>query len=207
MDDTRVNIDPDGDTLILLPPDQKFGSQNNIKNHRRHFFKVSMKQLLKASSYVKYRLDGPFQEIKPQADGLRYWKFDPIFDPEAFKIVMSIFHAQFREIPDIVSLEMLSNIALIVDELRCAVSVRHVGKLWLTELDKDIDPDEDVEYDGITCARNIFISEIFGLRDRTEWAGKMAIFWSPDIYSRFELPIHPYIPSKEPLKRVLLVKS
>lgn len=195
MADMRVDIDPDGDTLIILPPNQTFGSQNNIKNHRRHF-KVFMKQLLIASTLAEAALQRPTQEGIRQIDSLFQWSFSTVFDPEAFNIVMSILHAQFSKVPDKVSLEMLSNIALVVQYLICGRSVHHFGKLWLTELDKDIDPDEDVEHDVTTCWRNLFVSETFGLKDRIEWVGRMAIFWCPNIYVCLKSPINPHILGK-----------
>lgn len=196
MADMHVDIDPDGDTILVLPPNQTFGSQNNIKNHKRHLFKVTMKQLSIASPLVKAALQSPVGMGILQAEGLHRWRLSPMFDPEAFNIVLSILHAKFSEVPDILSLEMLSNIALIVRELGCEKSVRHFGKLWLTELDKDLDPDEDVEYDVTTCWRNLFISETFGLKDRSEWAGRMVLFWCPNIDTCLKLPINPYFLGK-----------
>lgn len=152
-----------------------------------------MKQLSIASPLVEAALQSPFGKGILQADSLRRWRLSPMFDPEAFNIVLSILHAKFSEVPDIVSLEMLSNIALIVYELGCEKSVRHFGKLWLTELDKDLDPDEDEEYDVTTCWRNLFVSETFGLKDRIEWAGRMAIFWCPNVYICLKSPINPHI--------------
>lgn len=44
---------------------------------------------------------------------------------------MNIIHAHFKEIPDKVSLKMLSDITVIVDNLNCRASVHHFAKIWL----------------------------------------------------------------------------
>ncbi|PON26551.1 hypothetical protein TGAM01_v204561 [Trichoderma gamsii] len=147
-----IVIDPDGDTLIRLPsPEKPYCST--------------------ASPRAKRVLQGPFIEAVPHADGLRHWKFDHIFDPEAFKIVMNIIHAHFKEIPDKVSLKMLSDITVIVDNLNCRASVHHFAKIWVVELIAYDDPDyEDVNKVGIYCNR----------KGAYEVSRAFLVFWAAD---------------------------
>ncbi|KAK1239921.1 hypothetical protein MKX08_007363 [Trichoderma sp. CBMAI-0020] len=137
-----VDVDPDGDTLIRLPSPVK----SNRSKCKGYDFKVSMKQLSIASPRAKRALQGPFLEAVPHADGLRHWEFEPIFNPEAFKIVMYIIHANVDKAADRVSLEMLSDVTVIVDDLNCRDTVRYFAKIWLKELNKDIDL--NAKYDG-----------------------------------------------------------
>lgn len=187
-------IDLDGDTIISLPSHEN----SDCLTPCRYDFKVSMKQLLIASPRAKCVLQGPFLETVPHADGLRHWKFDPIFDPKAFKIVMNIIHAHFNWVPDKVSLEMLSNITVIVDDLNCRDSVHHFAKLWVKELEtpwaeelnKNVNTDfEDAEKIGIDCARWVFISWFFGFEKIFTQAVNNAISLSPNLSSSFGLPI------------------
>lgn len=187
-------IDLDADTIISLPSLENPDSLT----HSRYNFKVSMKQLLIASPRAKCVLQGPFLETVPHADGFRRWKFDLIFDPEAFKIVMNIIHAHFKKVPDKVSLEMLSNITVIVDDLDCRDSVHHFAKLWAKELDKSWDEelhkhfssdDKDDKKFSFDCARWVFISWLFGFEERFKQAVNDAITFSHDLSSSFGLPI------------------
>jgi hypothetical protein len=166
---------------------------------------VRFQSIHEASRRAKRVLQGPYLEAVPKDDGLRHWKFDSMIDPEAFRIVMNIIHAQFSEVPDQISLGMLTNVTVIADDLDCRDSVRHFAKSWLEELNEDIDL--NVEYDSISCARNIFISWFFGVKDVLQWACRKAIFWSSNISSSFGLPIPPHVLSEQSLKKISLAKS
>ncbi|KAL6898588.1 hypothetical protein GGI43DRAFT_384878 [Trichoderma evansii] len=227
-----VDINPDGDTLIILPfikaankagdiahnrhslsnnddslevepslfvsDDQEEG-EDNIKSQEVYYFKVSMKHLLLAFSRAKALLQGPFRESIPTADGLRHWKFDPIFDPEAFKIIISIIHAKSNNVPEQVSLEMLSEIAVIVNDLNCQDSVTIFTRFWLKALDSIITPlnrTTAFSDDGIYFARLIFIFSVFKLGMKFTIATHNAVLYSPSISSSFGLPIPPQILAK-----------
>lgn len=198
-----VAIDPDGDTLIRLPSPEK----SDCSTRKGYDLRVSMKQLLIASPRAKRVLQGPFIEAVPHADGLRHWEFDPIFDPETFKIVMNIIHAHFNKVPEKVSLKMLSDITVIVDDLNCRASVHHFAKLWVEELDEYNDPDyEDVNKIGIYCARNIFVFWVFGFQKLLMKAIAKTLLKSPELSSSFGLPIPLSVLSKKPLKKSLPFK-
>lgn len=189
-------------TIILNPIDEEpleiasgpasvYGDYDNNTNFQdTYYFKVSMKHLSLASPRAKVVLQGPYLESVPKADGLRHWKFEPIFDPEAFKIVIRIIHTQFNNVPDKVSLEMLSNIAVVVDDLNCRDSVAYFAKLWLQELDKG---GSILFGDGLAYARKLFTFWVFGLEERFREETKNAVIYSPDISSSFGLPIPPRI--------------
>ncbi|KAH8124672.1 hypothetical protein FP744_10006454 [Trichoderma asperellum] len=177
--------------------------QDNTKSNDTYYFKVSMKQLSLASPRAKAILLGPYRESIPTGDGLRHWEFEPIFDPEAFKIVMSIIHAQFHNVPDEVSLEMLSKIAVIVDDLSCRDSVHHFAKLWLKELDSAAAS----SHDGIYYARKIFTLWVFSLEERFRIETHHAIMHSPNISSSFGLPIPTQILGKQSLKIINRFKA
>ncbi|KAL7921376.1 hypothetical protein ACQKWADRAFT_295602 [Trichoderma austrokoningii] len=228
MANIRVDIDPEGDTLIILPfvkaingtsntasehdseteemeddslsvasdhvenesSSTTSGNENDVTLQGVYHFRVSMKHLSLAAARAKSVLQGPFLESMPTADGLRHWRFEPIFDPEAFKIVMSIIHTRFNNVPDQVSLEMLSNIAVIVDDLNCRDAVGYFAKIWIKEIGKE----KLLSYnDGLSCARKIFISWVFGWEERFSKETHTAILSSPDISSSYGLPIPPKI--------------
>ncbi|KAL6898587.1 hypothetical protein GGI43DRAFT_81183 [Trichoderma evansii] len=105
-------------------------SENSTPPEDTYHFKVSLKHLSLASRRAKAALQGPYQESVPTADGLRRWKFDPIFDPEAFKIIMYIIHAKSNNVPEEVFIKMLLKIAaVVVDDLYCQDSVGFFGQI------------------------------------------------------------------------------
>ncbi|KAM0255351.1 hypothetical protein ACHAQJ_005871 [Trichoderma viride] len=213
-----VIIDPDADTLIILPfigetkdidnvandetsssihkplDDDQAALDNEVPGYMTewkgmHEFYVSMKHLSLASPRAKVVLQGQFKESIPEADGLRHWKFEPIFDAEAFKIVMNMIHAQLRELPDEVTLAMLANIAVIVDDLNCQNSVNFFAKLWIDKLDKS-----NIQwYISENLAHTIFVASVFELAEQFKMATYHAIIGPPDILSSSELPIAPQI--------------
>ncbi|KAK7415737.1 hypothetical protein QQX98_005650 [Neonectria punicea] len=76
---------------------------SNCETH----FKVSMKHLTLASRRARAMFTGNYIESQQQADGLRHWKFEPLFDPAAFKIVMDAIHGHTQKLPKTVSMEMI----------------------------------------------------------------------------------------------------
>jgi hypothetical protein len=161
-----------------------------------------MKHLSLASPRAKAMFQGPFKESIPKADGLRHWNFEPIFDPEAFKIVINIIHAQFHNIPDEVSLEMLSNVAAVVDDLNCQNSVNFLAKSWFDKLDKA----GGIPRYFTNMIRVIFAASVFGLEKRFKEATYYAILLSSDIIS-CGLPIAPKILGMQSPKIVIYLKA
>lgn len=98
-------------------------------------FKVSMKHLALASPRAKKMFDGNYTEAQPDADGLRRWKFEPIFDPDAFEIVLNAIHGHTHKLPEEVSLEALADIAAIVDDLDCSQALWFPAKIWIKRFD------------------------------------------------------------------------
>ncbi|PNP57430.1 hypothetical protein THARTR1_02427 [Trichoderma harzianum] len=71
MASRHVDIDPDGDTLIILPTMKAEGDDKNEASQVT--FKTSMKHLTLASLRAKKVLLGCFSEVVPQgSDGLRH---------------------------------------------------------------------------------------------------------------------------------------
>ncbi|KAG6990352.1 hypothetical protein FocnCong_v020262 [Fusarium oxysporum f. sp. conglutinans] len=79
--------------------------------------------------------DSGFKEATPEeADGLYHWKFDAIFDPTAFEIVMKIIHGKNRDIPRAVDVQVLAGISAVVDDLECHDVLWFFAKGWLAVL-------------------------------------------------------------------------
>uniref|UniRef100_A0A0B7KJW4 Uncharacterized protein n=1 Tax=Bionectria ochroleuca TaxID=29856 RepID=A0A0B7KJW4_BIOOC len=75
-----------------------------FKSHYRYYFLCSKKHLTSASPRADKIFSSGFKEAIPgDGDGLFHWMFEPIFDPDAFKIVMKIIHGKTRDIARIVT--------------------------------------------------------------------------------------------------------
>lgn len=148
-------------------------------------FKVSMKHLVLACPRAKAVLQGPFKESTPhESDGLLHWELEPVFDPKAFEIVMNIVHARNNELPQEITLELLANIAVIVDDLQCRDSAGFFASWWAEKL--AIEPPLEISID---LARIILISSVFGLPELFGSSTLQAILGSTGNMPVFGLPI------------------
>ncbi|KAL6821708.1 hypothetical protein J3E69DRAFT_382206 [Trichoderma sp. SZMC 28015] len=184
-------VDPRGDTLITLqdansrpssPSDTEKEAASEIQ------FLVSKKHLVLASSRAGKVLEGSFKEATPGDDGLFHWNFEPIFDTKAFEIVMRIIHGQTRDISRKISLTLLAQIAVIVDDLECHNAVWFFAKGWISQI-KDPIPCEICE----DLMRWILISFVFEQPKLFTEATATAIRYGTDAIPTFNLPIRPKV--------------
>ncbi|CAG1998623.1 unnamed protein product [Fusarium graminearum] len=91
---------------------------------------VSGKHLELASPIFKTMLTGPFIEGNADSSGLRRITASD-WDPEAFKIVLTIMHGYHRDVPGLLSLEQLAKVAMIVNYYDCLESVEIYRTIWL----------------------------------------------------------------------------
>ncbi|PKK53187.1 hypothetical protein CI102_2648 [Trichoderma harzianum] len=133
-------------------------------------------------------LEGSFKEGTPREDGLFRWRFEPIFDPKAFEIVMKIIHGQTRDVPMQIDLTLLTQITAIVDDLECHNTLWFFAKLWLNQI-KDRIPSEFCE----DLMRWILISFVFEEPELFEKVTTTAIEHGIDDMPNFNLPIRPKV--------------
>lgn len=136
-------------------------------------------------------LEGSFKEATPGEDGLFRWKFEPIFDPKAFEIVMKIIHGQTRDVPWEVDLALLSQIAAIVDDLECHHAVWFFAKSWLRQI-KVLIPSKVCK----DLMRWVLVSFVFEEPEAFRKATAEAISYSRDVMNAFNLPIRPKVLGK-----------
>jgi hypothetical protein len=116
---------------------------------------VSGKHLELASSIFKIMVIGPFAEGK--ADLLCIHRIIASdWDPEAFKIILTIMHGYHRDVPRSLSLEMLIKVAMIVNYYKCLENVELYIDIWLEGLRLEL----PTVY-GRDCILCIFISWVF----------------------------------------------
>lgn len=136
--------------------------------------------------------EGGYRESqKSEADGLYHWRIEPLFDLEALKIVLKIIHARFQEVPDEVTLEMMTLIAEVVDDLRCHEATLFCVKVWINRLSQSV-PGEMCE----DLVRWIFIASVFDLNERFKQATKVAVMHNEGPIETMGLPLRPGIAGK-----------
>ncbi|KAI8404735.1 hypothetical protein FOFC_14207 [Fusarium oxysporum] len=119
MTNTRIEIDPEGDTLIILPVKPTSTQSENPDPPIEKHFLCSKKHLTLASRRAAKLFSSQFKEASVESDGLYHWKFEGIFNHEAFALVLKIIHGKTRGVPRTIKLDLLADIATIVDDLEC----------------------------------------------------------------------------------------
>ncbi|KND86131.1 hypothetical protein TOPH_09247 [Tolypocladium ophioglossoides CBS 100239] len=139
--------------------------------------------LASARARVMFRGGYRESEVAP-ADGFRHWKFEPVFCPKAFEIVLNIIHGQTQKVPDQVTLGMMAEISAVVDDLQCHDAVCFLAKIWIGKLRTYL-PDE-------ICAdvsRWIFIASVFNKPELFRQATRTALWHSTEPIASAGLPI------------------
>ncbi|KAH7308407.1 hypothetical protein B0I35DRAFT_441864 [Stachybotrys elegans] len=208
-----IKIDPDGDTLVILP---KKGLANGIFSHdgggsdlgttqpELHYL-CSKKHLATASRRACKMFASGFAEATPDpTDNLHHWRFEPIFDPEAFEIVLKAIHAKIRDIPTFVDTQLFAGIAAIADDLECHDALWFFAKTWLTTIKASVPT--------VMCSdisRFILISFVFDDPVIFETSTKTAITSSSSSnqVSLLGLPIRPSILDEIEQKRQDLLEK
>ncbi|KAK4149057.1 hypothetical protein C8A00DRAFT_19216, partial [Chaetomidium leptoderma] len=96
--------------------------------------RVSSRHLILASPYFKAALNGPWREAASVSADCSQDVYAYDWDPQAFLILMHIIHARNRQVPRLVSLELLAKIAVLVDYYECYEAVEVFAELWLQGL-------------------------------------------------------------------------
>ncbi|KAF5567960.1 hypothetical protein FPHYL_3023 [Fusarium phyllophilum] len=201
MSNTRVTIDPNGDTLVILatkqdpPPSKEPNEPAGTESPtfiEKHFL-CSQKHLTLASRRASKLFSSSFKEASKQDDGLYHWNFGDVFDVQAFEVVLKIIHGKTRRIPQSAELDLLSKIASIVDDLECYDALSFCAERWLLiyngffTLPKRMDK---------TLAQLILVSFVFVDKDIFRKCIQRAARYTCEGMPTFDLPIRADIPRR-----------
>jgi hypothetical protein len=193
MPATRIQIDPDGDTLVILEVKRDLPLPDSLESLNEKHFLCSKKHLTLASRRAAMLFSSNFKEASREADGLYHWNFGGIFDVEAFELVLKIIHGKTRGIPQNVELDLLAGIASIVDDLECYDALSLFSQKWLLEYGWTYTLPQSVNK---TLAQLILVSFVFGNAALFQSSTRIAIQCINDALPTFELPIRLEITSK-----------
>ncbi|KAG7410339.1 hypothetical protein Forpi1262_v017254 [Fusarium oxysporum f. sp. raphani] len=173
MSITHIQIDPDGDTLVILGVKQDLLCLTPRNHSSRNTFYA--------------------QRNSREADGLCHWNFGGIFDAEAFELVLKIIRGKTRGIPQDVELDLLAGIASIVDDLECYDALSFFSQKWLLEYGWTYTLPQSVNK---TLAQLILVSFAFEDAALFQSSTQIAIRCSSDTLPTFELLVRADITSK-----------
>ncbi|KAI6765945.1 hypothetical protein HG530_007015 [Fusarium avenaceum] len=164
-------------------------------------FLCSQKHLTFASRRASKIFSSNFKEASKQDDGFYHWKFEDLFDAEAFELVLNIIHGKTRNVPRAVSLDLLAAVASIVDDLECHDTVAFFSQGWI------------VSYENLaptstnTLAKLILVSFVFENASIFKTVTRLAIQHSRGTVSSYDLPIRVAIMDLMESRRLTILHS
>ncbi|KAF9893542.1 hypothetical protein FE257_010854 [Aspergillus nanangensis] len=189
MDVSTHVLDPEGDVIIVLKkcPEDLFSSSTTGSEYR---IQASSKHLTLASAYFKSILDSKWAEGRSLQDKGTTEINASDFDLEAFIIVMNAVHGRQNKVPRVISVDIFSKIATVVDYYMCHNVVDMCKEVWLHHLKKDLET--SIIWDSPNYSINhltiwVWISWVFGLDEEFRCATHniakrhSGIFAPPDI--------------------------
>lgn len=133
-DDELPDDEPTDDPLPgdeLLENDRSATSE--AKTNTGITFLVSSRHLILASRVFKRMLRGGWTEGKAQDDGFFHIAGED-WEVEALLILMNIIHGHNRKVPRIAHLNLLTQIALIIDYYELHEAAEAFGSIWIEQL-------------------------------------------------------------------------
>ncbi|KAI6774804.1 hypothetical protein HG530_001562 [Fusarium avenaceum] len=196
MSTEQIQIDPEGDVLIILPvkktvaePEPPKSSKSPIEKR----FICSKKHLTFASPRAAKIFSSSFKEATKQDDGFHHWKFDETFDDRAFDLVLKIIHGKTREVPQSIDLDLLVAVATVVDDLQCHEALNYYGRGWISSFYGTFGATLLKEMNK-TLVQHVFVSFVFEHEGLFQHSTKAAIRFNNGAVPTFELPIRANIP-------------
>jgi hypothetical protein len=195
MGRSAVTIDPSGDTLVILPINKGLATKpsteastepslaESTEQPAEKQFLCSQKHLTFASRRASKIFLSNFKEASKEDDGFYHWKFEDIFDAEAFELVLNIIHGKTRNVPRAVSLNLLAAVASIVDDLECHDTLAFFSQGWILDFEK-LAP-----ICTKTLAQLILVSFVFENASIFKEASRLAVLHSRGAISSYGLPI------------------
>ena len=129
VDDTSVN-ETSSDTLITDSDQhtQDEASRCVVVYH------VSSQHLITASPKFRTELTS-WSESRKGEDGFYHIHTDD-WDPHALEILLNVVHLRFRQVPRSLALELLAEVAMLVDYYRCWEAFDLIADVWITNIRK-----------------------------------------------------------------------
>ncbi|KAH6956168.1 hypothetical protein DER45DRAFT_566253 [Fusarium avenaceum] len=207
MSTQQIQIDPEGDVLIIVPVKRSIAELKPSKSSKSPIekrFVCSKKHLTFVSHRAAKIFSSGFKEATKQDDGFHHWKFDETFDDKAFDLVLKIIHGKTREVQQRLDPDLLVAVASVVDDLQCQDALNFYGREWISSFHRLFGTNLPKEMNK-TLVQSIFISFIFEHERLFEDSTKAAIRFNNGAVPTFELPIRANIPSHIEKRRLAIL--
>jgi hypothetical protein len=158
---STITLDPDGDLVLMLDPveeevpksEQESGLMTseaqsetptldtvkpNLETAYKTHLLVSSKHMCLVSPVFKAMLQGEFREGRELKEMKKIDLPLPDDDAEAMKILVLIIHCKHKLVPLKVDLELLTNIAILVDKYRMHEVLNIMAPIWKKHLKADM---------------------------------------------------------------------
>ncbi|KAG4440524.1 hypothetical protein IFR05_003994 [Cadophora sp. M221] len=140
--------DASADGAVLTPPGSDLGSAEAVENPcsdsaeeacKEIDMLVSSKHLMLASPVFKAMLQrGTFLEGKKLQSGGAVVIPLPDDDPDIFQILLNIVHGRVRQVPNQVSVKVMTGLSILVDKYQMHEIVELYVRTWMPELKKSL---------------------------------------------------------------------
>lgn len=120
-------------------------------------FRLSSTHLILASPYFRAMLRGPWKETTSATSSLRI-VYASDWHEDALQILMDILHGNSQKVPRSVTLELLAQIAVVVDYYDCRDAVKFFSDTWFEEIEKKMAPPQEYSRDFMLW---FFVSSFF----------------------------------------------
>ncbi|KAI0439103.1 hypothetical protein F4803DRAFT_554392 [Xylaria telfairii] len=131
---------------------------SDVSNDR--VYRCSLRHLSLSCPRVERMMDGPWREArKIHEDNLHHWVVEG-FDVQAMTIVLSLIHHKYSLVPKTVDLDLLVEIARIVDYIGCSEVVKdRASSVWIPALKDSIPRSYGAELMLWICVSGVFCEE------------------------------------------------
>ena len=194
MAPTVHEINPDYDTIIVLrDPGTNFAGavENPRPQDTAVHYHVSSQHLQLASPWFKRAMaEDTWSESKLEDGKYRIIAHD--WDEQAFLMLLNILHLQTKQVPRIISLELLAKVGVLVDYYEYGEAIEMFTAMWIDKLKRRAIPNSYCR----DLVLWIWIAWVFGLAKQFEKASIVAIKNSTKTIDTLGLPIPASVSSK-----------
>jgi hypothetical protein len=148
------------------------------------YYHVSSQNLRDGSPIFKNMLSGEWKEGSRSDADEQFHISANDWDPEAFLVLMNIFHGRNDVVPQEMSIELLAKIAVLVDYYECGRAVEAFSSTWTQQLNEAVPRKFCRDLILWLCVAHVFnISDAYGK------ATAVALRYSTEEIPTFDLPI------------------
>ncbi|KAF3765393.1 hypothetical protein M406DRAFT_16211, partial [Cryphonectria parasitica EP155] len=168
---------------------------------------VSSKHLTVACPRFDKMLSGDWMEAKQiYLDGCRHVDLEGNFDPAALGILLNVLHGKTRIIPKTLDLDMLTKVAVLVDDFGCNEAIQIWSDLWIQKLEIELPMVSEAASEEY-LKNWIVISAVFGKPSVFRKATQLVLLHGSDSINSSGLPIPATVDESINSKRIDLIQQ